>query len=226
MFGKAAVVAAAAVALAGCAPRPKMCASGAECAAKSACVAGRCQPDRPNVKPAIDSARRWLVPPVDVAYLRGGDPAGGGALPPVFVLGRERAVLLLRFDVAIPQASNVVEAYVLLRRAGTVDEDPSPISLHATRIIDAWEGRSTSWALQPRTREVRAPSTTVAPGGPSIVRVDVRELVRRWPKRDPADQGIAIVAEGASATGTTFALTDLGVEQPAEVEPCLELYLR
>ena len=209
----------------GCAPRARMCMASSECLAKSECVAGRCQPDRPNVKPAIDAARRIVVRPVDLAYLRRGDGASGGALPPLFALGRDSAVLLLRFSVAIPTTANVVEAYVVLRRSDAVDDDPAPISLHATRIVQGWEGRSTSWALQPRVVESRLPATVVAPGGPSLVRLDVRDLVRLWPKHDPDDQGIAIVAENESRSGSTFAFRAVGAPAP-DVEPYLELYVR
>ncbi|MBS2015246.1 MAG: DNRLRE domain-containing protein [Deltaproteobacteria bacterium] len=199
----------------GCAPRPRMCTASNECAAQSACVAGRCQPEKANVKPAIDASRRMVVRPVDLAYVRRGEDA---TVPPLFALGKDSAVLLLRFAVALPESANVVEAYVVLRRSDAVDDDPSPISLHATRIVDGWQGRSTSWGLLPRQAETKAPSTLVEPGGPSMVRLDVRDLVRQWPKHDPRDQGIAVVADNDTRTGTTFAL--------APSEPFLELYLR
>jgi hypothetical protein len=241
-------LAAATAALAACAPRARMCTASTECTSPSACVAGRCQPDKPNVKPAIDSARRIVVRPIDLAYVRRGDGASAGALPPVFVLGRDSGMLLVRFAVPLPPASNVVEAYLVLRRSDAVDDDPAPISLHVTRIVQSWEGRSTSWALQPRLQETKAPSTVVEPGGPSIVRLDVRDLVRLWMKHDPADQGIAVVSDNESRTGTTFALSATGAERGAgsdlgvglasarldaprsssapDVEPYLELYVR
>jgi len=209
----------------GCAPRARMCVASSECTAKSECVAGRCQPDKPNVKPAIDAARRIVVRPVDLAYLRRGDGASGGALPPLFALGKDSAVLLMRFSVAIPTTANVVEAYVVLRRSDAVDDDPAPISLHATRIVQGWEGRSTSWARQPHVVESRLPATVVAPGGPSLVRLDVRDIVRQWPKHDPDDQGIAIVASNESRSGSTFAFRAAGAPAP-DVEPYLELYVR
>jgi hypothetical protein len=224
---------------AACVPRARMCTASSECDGKSACVAGRCQLEKPTVKPAVDSARRVVVRPIDVAYLRSGDRASGGALPPVFALGKDRAKLFLRFAVALSPTSNVVEAYVILRRSGVVDDDPSPISLHATRIVESWTGGSISWALQPRATEIRLPSTTVEPSGSALVRLDVRELVRQWARRDPNDHGIAIVAENESRTGTTFALSGFGAERdgvagrvgPAssaapDVEPYLELYVR
>jgi hypothetical protein len=213
------------LALTGCVPRARMCVANAECAASSACVAGRCQPEKTNVKPSVDAARRVVVHPVDLAYLRRGDGESGGALPPEFALGRDSAVLLLRFAVAIPSTANVVEAYVVLRRSDAVDDDPTPISLHATRIVQGWEGRSTSWARQPRTAETRLPATVVAPGGPSLVRLDVRDLVRQWPKHDPADQGVAIVADNESRSGSTFAFRTARAVA-LDVEPYLELYLR
>jgi len=196
------------------------------------------------VKPAIDSARRLVARPVDIAYVQRGDGPSKGGLPPVFALGKNGGKLFLRFAVDVPQTANVVEAYVVLRRSSVVDDDPEPVSLHATRIIDSWEGGSVSWALQPRSVETRSPSTVVAPGGSPVVRVDVRDLVRKWSRRDPKDQGIAIVAENETRTGTTFALSAVGAEsvsgesvpgalRPAsgssaapDVEPYLELYVR
>lgn len=141
---------------------------------------------------------------------------------------------MMRFSVALPTTANVVEAYVVLRRSDAVDDDPAPISLHATRIVEAWEGRSISWALQPRALDSRTPATLVEPGGPSLVRLDVRELVRQWPKHDPRDQGIAVVADNETRTGTTFAFRSVGSggsersssSSAADLEPYLELYVR
>jgi hypothetical protein len=226
----------------GCVPRARMCTASSECADKSSCVAGRCQLERTSVKPAVDSARRLVVRPADVAYLKAGDPPSNGALPAVFALGRSSGKLLLRFSIAIPTTANIIEAYVILHRASIVDDDPTPVSIHATRIVESWTGGSISWAMQPRTTETRSPSTTVEPSGSSIVRVDVRELVRQWARRDPLDQGIAIVADNETDTGTTFALTGVGAERASgevgpgvaratflaapNVEPYLELYVR
>jgi hypothetical protein len=84
--------------------------------------------------------------------------------------------------------------------------DPSPIGLYAERVVGPWDPRSVSWATQPPLEDVRAPLTLMTPAsGRPFVRVDVRELVEAWRHRDPRDQGIAIVAHGATATGATFA---------------------
>lgn len=207
------------------------------------------------MKPAVDSARRLVVRPTDIAYVRSGDGASGGALPTVFALGRDGGKLFLRFAVPMPPTAKVVEAYVVLRRSPAVDDDPAPVSLHATRIVQGWSGGSVSWAFQPRTTEARSPSTLVEPGGSPLVRLDVRELVGHWGRRDPMDQGIAIVADNETRTGTTFALSwvswvsrgggsDSALTEPAaprsspgvltgtgqgaapDVEPYLELYVR
>jgi hypothetical protein len=197
-----------------------MCAATSECAAQASCVAGRCQPERPNVKPAIDTGKRLVVHPVDVAFVRRGDPASA-ELPPQFTLGREPAALLLRFSVALPAGANVVEAYLVLRRSESVDDDPTPISLHVTRIVDPWSGRSTSWAMQPRTEEARAPTTTVDPAGPALVRLDVLDLVRKWRRHSPSDQGLEVIADNDSRTGMTFAFRASGADRSSPADPYL-----
>lgn len=234
-----------------CAPRPRMCTASSECTGreKGVCVAGRCQVEKTTLKPAVDSARRLVARPVDIAYVRSGDDSSSGALPTVFPLGRDGGKLFLRFSVAVPPTANVVEAYVVLRRSPIVDDDPAPVSLHATRIVESWKGGSVSWAIQPRVAEARSPSTLVEAGGSPLVRLDVRELVRQWARRDPTDHGIAIVSDNETRTGTTFALSAVGAvgaeramtEQgiagrggpsssgqgaAADVEPYLELYVR
>lgn len=230
----------------GCAPRARMCTTNTECVADAACVAGRCQSNKPNVKPAVENARRLVMRPVDIAYVRRGAQAGDGALPPLAPLGKDgaAALLLLRFEAALPTTGSLVEAYLILRRSRAVDDDPTPIYLHVNRIVEAWNGRSTSWAFTPQMQESRSPTTVVEPGGPSLVRLDVRELVRNWARHDPRDQGLAVVAETESRTGTTFALqsvhgvdddpvelssgraTDSRSMSAPDVEPYLELYVR
>lgn len=212
----------------GCAPRARMCTASTECVALAACVAGRCQPERENARPArpaIDTARRVVVRATELAYLRRGNAPSGGALPPLFALGRDSAVLMMRFAVALPSTAKVVEAYVVLRRSDAVDDDPAPVSLHATRIVEGWQGRSISWARQPKVVDTRAPATLVEPGGPAFVRLDVLDFVRHWARHDERDQGIAIVADNETRTGTTFAFRSL-VREAADLEPYLELYLR
>lgn len=236
------VVALGAFAGVGCVPRARMCTASSECSDKSACVAGRCQLEKASVKPAVDSARRLVMHPIDIAYVSSTakDPAVAGPLPNVFVLGKDGAKLFLRFSVPILPHANIVEAYVVLHRSTLVDDDPEATVLHATRIVEPWSARSMSWARQPRTAETRLPSTTVEPSGSPIVRLDVRDLVRHWARRDPDEHGLSIVSENETSTGTTFAFSAVGAERasydvgfggrlgppPDNLEPYLELYVR
>lgn len=203
-----------------------MCVASSECAAGAACVAGRCQTDRPNVRASVDGARRVVVRPVDMAYVRRGSGVSESeTMPPIFALGRDGAVLYLRFEAPLPKTATLIEAYLVLRRTDVVDEDPTPLSLHATRIVEGWNSRSISWAQQPKTAEGRSPATRLEPGGRSLVRLDVRDLVQQWAKRDRRDAGLAVVADSDTVTGTWFATSSAAGAAP-DVEPYLELYLR
>jgi hypothetical protein len=170
------------------------------------------------------------VRPTDIGFTSKGTARASDALPVVATLGSGGGRLFLRFSFLLPAGASLVEAYVVLRRASVVDDDPTTLSIHASRVVDAWKGGAVPWALQPRVSDIRLPVTTVSPGGSTLVRLDVRELVRNWARRDPSDQGIAIVAEGGSGAGTTFALSGLGVEADRgpvpDSEPYLELYVR
>jgi hypothetical protein len=195
-----------ALALSGCVVRPRMCDTRSGCPAHMACVVGRCQ--REGADPAIMATRRIVLDPTAIAYLRRGDPASGAGAVGLFTLGRRGdgdELLLLRFEAPLAADAVVVEAYVLLERSDAVDMDPTPIGLYAARVVGAWDPRAVSWATQPSLQEVRSPVTLVPAAGQSLVRVDVRGLVKAWQRHDPRDQGIGIVADNASTTGATFA---------------------
>lgn len=201
---------------ASCARRDRMCVTPAECA-PGICVAGRCAlADRtPAILEVGDggapAVKRLLLAPVDLAYLAPGAPAPEGSVPAVVTLGKEKgARLLLKFEAPMPESATVVEAYLLLPRAESVDVDPvavSPISLHVLRVVDPWDSRSIRWATQPRTLDVGASATVLTTAGRPWIRLDVRELVSRWPQRQPDDQGLALVASETNTTGMAFATT-------------------
>lgn len=193
---------------------------------------------------ASPQVRRVVASPTDIAYVSTRTGPNPSDLPPVLVLGRkgDGAALLLRFAVPIAPEESVVEAYVLLDRADVVETDPQPISLHAARIIDAWDGRSISYERQPRWEETGSPGTIVSGAGRPLVRVDVRDLATHWKTRDPRDQGLVIVADDTSRTGMSFAAASSVLDQGptsmlgtdseesknswAAAPPRLELYLR
>ena len=204
----------------GCVSAARMCSLPSECGPQAACVAGRCQ--RTAGTPTIQQTRRLVVDPVAVAYVRSVDSPREGALPTSFTLGREGdgdARLYLRFQVPLAKETTVVEAYLLLERADVADADPGPITLHATRIVDAWDPRTISWARQPRLEETRSPVTTVTSSGRVRVRVDVKDLVQRWRSHDRKDQGIALVADTRTETGIAFSFASGGASTPANVTP-------
>jgi hypothetical protein len=209
-----------------------MCAQESDCGTQASCVAGRCVAH--GATPAIDTARRLLFAPVDVGYVRRGDAASDA---PVATLGRagEPAAAFLRFSAVLPAETQVLEAYLLLERAVDVDVDPAPIALHAARVMTPWDGRSLSWATQPRVDEVGSPITRVAPGGGRFVRIDVREIVQRWRRRDRDELGVAVLSEGESATGFAFALAPVDaardredpiLPQRLQSGPRLEVYVK
>jgi hypothetical protein len=187
-----------------------MCSASSGCGANATCVAGRCLSH--GASAAIATATRTVYEPVDAAYVRpGGDVATDG----VATLGRgDGALALFRFAVPLAPDASVVEAYLLMDRAPDVDADPTPVVLHAARVVGPWDSRSTSWASLPSLQEVGGSETRVA-GGTSTVRLEVRAIVERWRKRAKDEMGVAVVAEGRSATGVAFAL-------PAR----LELYVK
>jgi hypothetical protein len=213
---------------AACVPQPRMCAAESECGGRASCVAGRCVAQ--GATAAIDNGRRLLFAPVDAAYIPrngccGEDGAGGTDLA---TLGRTRDggdLALLRFDVRLPPEAVLLEAYVLLERATDVDADPVFIDLHAARVVDAWDSASVTWARAPRLEEVSAPITRVSAASGPFVRLEVRDLVQRWRRRGRADFGVAVVADGTSATGVAFAWRAREGDK-AQTGPRLELYVR
>ena len=206
-----------------CAPSARMCALEGDCGPHSACVASRCL-DRGSVA-AIATARRLLYAPVDAAYIRRGD---GAPQPTVLAtLGRpEGALMLLRFAVDLPAEVSVIEAYLLLERATDVDVDPVPIALHVERVTQPWDGQSVSWAHQPHLNDVGAPIASARwRSGRRDIRLDVRNLVQRWARGRRDEFGVAVVAQGESATGVTVVLApDPGAS--GAVGPRLELYVK
>jgi hypothetical protein len=178
--------------------------------------------------PLIASARRVVYEPVDEATVRRGG-RGPGPSARIVSLGRDDdALVLLRFQVPIPPEAIVIEAYLILQRAVGVDADPATIALHAARIVGPWDGRTVSWAMQPRLEDFGAPVTRVRPVSGPVVRLDVHDLVRRWRRRGRDEFGVAVVAEGRSPTGIAFAIapTSGDPESPPFIGPALELYMK
>jgi hypothetical protein len=154
-----------------------------------------------------------LYDPVDAAYLRPGEQAATQGLATV---GRgDGAFAVFRFALPLPPQVTVVEAYLLLEPPDAVDFDPVPVTLRTERVVGPWDSE-TSWARRPALQDVGLPETRVD-GGARVVRLEVRSLVERWRRRAKDEMGVAVVADGPSAsrTGVAFVL-------PAR----LELYVK
>src|SRR5580658_6549276 len=198
-----------------CAPRKELCAGPADCRA-SDCVAGKCLAK--DATSIYVGTRRMVLPASDLAVLERGAHSEGGALPAIFTLGApsDRTELLLRFDFRLDRGASIVRASVLLDRSNAVMSDPLPVAIHADRVIGRWNPRTVSWSTAPPVEDVRPPRTVIASTTPSLVRVDVTDLVRLWLAHDPRDQGLSIVAETETATGVTFTLGGTSLPDPKE----------
>jgi hypothetical protein len=225
----AAVPVALAGALAGapasCVPPPqRMCTAPSDCGGSSSCVAGRCIAT--GAVPAISTARRVVYEPVDVGYVRRGGPAlqgtPAGAVATFGLPGEPR--MFMRFEVALRPDEALVEAFLAIERAPDVAADPATITLHAAPVVERWDGRLVSWGSQPRIEELGLPRTPVSAAGGARVRLDVRALLERWRRQRTSSDGgvsLAVLSDGESASGVTFAMTPGRSRGPE-----LELYLR
>ena len=209
-----------------CVPPDRLCASDDPCGSGKACVTGRCVSAKETVRLLeVDDAgsplvKRRVIAPTDLAWLTPETREGGGTPVTVGLGGASRGVLLLRFtDVVVP--TDLVEAYVVLRRAPRVDPPVGPVRLRARAVHDDWDPTTLSFARAPRLADVPTPETRVLPGAGEVIRVDVRALVAAWAVRGRA-QGIAIAVTEDPESPLYVALAP-SVESPA---PALELYAR
>jgi len=222
------------VLVASCAARAVVCDAPASCGAGSACVAGRCETD--GGASSLAKSRRIVLDPVEVAFVERGREAPG-TLPASVALGRDGggpAAVLLRF--VLPRDVEVVQASLLVDRAEGSGAEGEGVGLHAERVIGPWTAASATWLSGPELRDVRAPSVVLRRGAPRRVRVDVGPLFLRPHGAEPADQGIALVADRSSGEGASIALApgmaaplpgdvDTGAAAPPRA-PRLELYVK
>lgn len=208
-------------AFAACVPPDRLCAADDPCGDGKACVTGRCVPAKATARLLeVDDAgsplvKRRIVTPTEVAWLTPESREGGGIPVTVGFGGASRGVLLLRFtDVVVP--TDLVEAYVVLRRAPSVDPPMGPVRLKARAIQDEWGSATLSASRAPRLVDAPTPETRVLPAAGDVIRVDVRALVVAWAKG--REQGIAVTVTEDPASPLYVAL--------APSTPVLELYVR
>ncbi len=169
-----------------------------------------------TTKQAEPRIERILVRADRIAFIEpeGKDP--NGAVPSLVVLGRQGtgARALFHFGVTLPAKGTLKSATILLTRSSDVDMAPSPVELHAERIVDPWDARLVSWPEQPRLVDVRTQHVLVRRDGAKTVRVDVKNIVQGWPLKDPSDQGIALVADSSTLTGAAFSYISRADDPP------------
>lgn len=156
------------------------------------------------LEPRID---RIVVSPDLVASVSSSASDPHGAVASILVLGKkgDDRRLFFHFPVTLPDHGTLKSAELLLTKTSDVDMAPVGIELHALRIVEPWDPLTLSWPLQPRIEEALTPHAIVTPAGAKIVRIDVKAIVDGWPARDPADQGIAVLADTSSRSGASFA---------------------
>ena len=145
-----------------------------------------------------------------------------GAVPATVGFGARAGTLLLRFDGVVPP-SDLVEAYVVLRRAQGTDAPAAPVLLEARRIEEPWDSRTLVASRAPRLGDVLTPTTRALPVSGDVVRIDVREIVAALAKKRVNDHGIGIVAEVREGTPLYVALVPA---RGALKGPELEIYAR
>lgn len=213
-----------------CAPRERMCAVDDPCSAGLTCVTGRCVPPKGAVRLfEVDDAgapvvKRRVYAASDVAWVGGAaSDLPPGAVPETVGFGAKGGgTLLLRFDGVVPP-SDLVEAYVVLRRAQGTDAPAAPVLLEARRIEEPWDSRTLVASRAPRLGDVLTPTTRALPVSGDVVRIDVREIVAALAKRRVNDHGIGIVAEVREGTPLYVALVPA---RGAQKGPELEIYAR
>ena len=115
-----------------------------------------------------------------------------------------------------------MEAYVLLHRAPESDPDPSRFTLSASRITSDWTSASLTYATLPTFVPARSADTLVDRA--DVIRVDVRDIVRQWRRRDPSDRGVVIESRAGSGAGLDVAVAPRG--NGAARGPLLEIYVK
>lgn len=207
-----------------------MCAVDDPCSAGLTCVSGRCVSPKNAVRLfEVDDAgsplvKRRVVVPSDLAWLSGYEKnAAEGSLPRIAAFdGASRGTLLLHFgELEIP--SDLVEAYVVLRRAPDTDPPEGPVVLRALRIEDPWSSRTLSSARPPRLVDLHGPETRVVGGTSDVVRIDVKALLTSLAKKTSHERGIAVVLGNEPASPLYLALAP---SRAVPEGPVLEMYAR
>ncbi len=207
--------------LGGCLSARPQCELATPCAADAACVAGACR--SPEALPGRDAERVAFAPVAAASPDRVADSSAVVRLT-------DGGKLLLRFAVPDWGTRRLVAAYLVVCRVRVAASMPAGAAagpvLYAERIGDEWEPETVTYANQPRTFTTSAPPVRLEDAA-DCARLDVREVLLRWPRRDRSDQGIAVLQRGPAPLDVALArvATSGAAQAPFVPGPRLELYL-
>lgn len=194
------------------------CAGSASCASGTLCSAGRCRPAATT--PASPETVRIVLPPKDIAVVSARGPGGLGDAVALGRAANGETTILLRYMTSFRDDAEVVRAFIVLEPVSGAEPPRTPTRVEIARILEPWSSATVSYGREPRLAMPEL-SAIVPPRTPPRVRLEVTDIVRRWPRRRTDDQGIAVVARGDDPVGTVVA-TGLARGHA----PSLEVYVR
>jgi hypothetical protein len=126
--------------------------------------------------------------------------------------------MYLRFEPVWRGASSIDSAFILLEPATGASPGPD-VTVSAWRVRERWSQGGVPWLEQP---ELAPPSANgiARSAPPSVLRIDVTEIVRYLKAHPESDRGMALVAGAGDGYGASFT-TGAGRGRA----PRLEVYL-
>ena len=186
-------------------PGPQVCSERQTCEQGRSCVLGRCRKDK-TIPVSLD-APRLTFPPIDLAWIHGGEVQGPTELGEALVLGRQGeadSLLLLRFAVSIPEDARLQRALLWLEPLPRCERRPGRVAFEVAQVLSPWRSSGLAGGERPDlSLPMYAAEASVTP--PQPLRIDVTELVKAWAERRDSYHGLALSAAGDGQTGACYA---------------------
>ncbi len=204
-----------------CARGPEPCASAGTCPEGQECLANRCVVAGGDPVPA--DSQRLVVEPERMAVVSAKSEPRAGEIPPAVAFGSRAdgaIALYLAFPPVWRRAKHVEAAFLVLEpMPGTVPASDD-VEVEAWRVQKSWEPDKLRYlAKPPLAPPMSAGIARSAP--PSVLRIDVTDLVRYLKKHAANDHGLALVSGSDRGAGASFATGMAGGRAPR-----LEVYVR
>jgi hypothetical protein len=209
------------VALWSCAPSPTPCTTPGVCGSGEECLANRCV--RLGSDPVARDTRRLLLLPREVAVVSASGPKHTGSVPNAVTFGSARegaAALYLAYEIDLREARAVDSAFLVLEPLPMSTLEPGQVEVEAWRVAERWDREAVTWLAQPAVAPPHAHGIAQS-SPPSVLRIDVSEIVRFWLRQPRQNRGLALKAPGGDGHGVSFAT---GASDGAA--PRLDLYVR